>query len=174
MLAELTHHDTVAMRLAFTDPTYFYATLWSTSQNLVRSGQISPDIVTWLKAQLVSSLNKALSSASITLSLGVMLTVATICMTEILVGDRELGSSIHRPAWAWMLAMTSCLQENGIPPLYYRHLKWADRMCARVTGITLVQLEPMLATSCWSSTDAEDIAEDVNVLNGFLETPGPS
>lgn len=109
-------------RLTLSEPCYFYMNMLTVTHELVSQGQLDAGLVFWLTSQCVAALNQALSSPDSALGIGVILAVGRLALREIMIGDREVGQRIHRPAQVKMIAMAGGLEVLPIPPLLRRHL----------------------------------------------------
>jgi len=151
-------------RLAMSDPSYFYVNLLSVADDLVQKGLMDGRVQIWLTALTVGAINTALSIPNAALTPGLILAVGRIAFHEIVIGDRAAGEAIHRPAFARMVDMVGGLSALGMPSMCYRHLLWADRILAAITGTAIGDLEG----SGRKTRRVPTVQDDVKALDGFL------
>ncbi|KAK4498214.1 hypothetical protein PRZ48_010871 [Zasmidium cellare] len=157
-------------RLTMKEPTYFLMNMLSLMGDLVSRGQKDPRLLVWLTSQCVGAINEALSDPAKSLAVGTMLTVGRLALREIVIGDMTSGITYHRPAFARMIVMAGGIDALKLPPLVRSHLAWGDRMMSRKTGISISQIEPMLASEPTFSGGGldENARGDVQVLDSYL------
>ncbi|KAF2772475.1 hypothetical protein EJ03DRAFT_348453 [Teratosphaeria nubilosa] len=154
-------------RLVMSDPCYFYANVLSCADNLVHKGVLDTSVQNWLVARLVEAINHALKDPKTALGPGVMHAVGRIAFREIVVGDKDVGQNVHRPAYARMLRMAGGLANLDMPEVCRNHIRWADRILTAATGVTF--LEPQLGLrDPGRSHEKVGMSKDVKALDKFL------
>lgn len=128
-------------QVTLSNPAYFYMNILSVAEFFSKREQFDRKRLPWIIAQVVRSINEGLNHASTTLHAGVILAVGRIALHDIVLGNYEAGSTIHRPAQARMLAMVGGIENVGLPPLILKHVLWADRIMTQRTGVSIDQLE---------------------------------
>lgn len=129
-------------RLTLTDPAYFYMNMLSVAGALSIKNLCERSFIPYLTAQVVRAINVSLSQGGAHPSMGCILAVGRIALREIVLGDYEAGTKVHRPAQARMLAMAGGVENLGLPSLVLKHILWSDRVMTERTGLEIDRLEP--------------------------------
>jgi hypothetical protein len=146
------------------EPAYFYVNMLSCASGLVEKGLLDRRLLVWLTARTVEAINTTLSNQATALRQGVILAVGRIAFREIIVGDRMVGQTMHRPAYARMMAMAGGLDALQLPALCRRHIQWAER----ILTAAIQEMDSGTDGGTAGNAASKIVEKDMKVLNKFL------
>lgn len=119
---------------ALSDPALFYVRLLFASGDLNRLGVLDREVLFWLQAQAINSINDALSDPARATSDALILAVGRIAMHEAFYGNEQAANMTHRPAQKRMVDMRGGLNRLPFPELVKKLMRWGDSAMAARSG----------------------------------------
>lgn len=112
------------------EPALFYVRLLFGSGDMIKLGSLRAEIMYWLRAQAIRSINEAIADPKRSCSDAIILAVGRIALHEHMYGDKWASSHVHRPAQKRMIDMRGGMKRLEFPELVKRLMRWSDRIMA--------------------------------------------
>lgn len=159
---------------ALSEPALFYVRLLFASGDLIRLKVMKSEILYWLQAQAINSINEALSDPERATSDPLILAVGRIAMHEAFYGNKEAANVMHRPTQRRMIQMRGGMNALPFFDLMKKLMRLADNIMA-IRGGTERMLEddehndnfPMKqqvdALEKWVPTEGQALRKKINI-----------